>query len=68
MKLITLLTVLSLMIVPAAIAQTVYSWVDDDGILHISDTPDRPANKRNRLFYQTPKQVLPILFLHQQNH
>lgn len=59
MKLITLLTVLSLMIVPAAIAQTVYSWVDDDGILHISDTPDRPANKKESFVLPNAKTSAP---------
>ncbi|WP_224067519.1 DUF4124 domain-containing protein [Vibrio penaeicida] len=60
MKLITLLTVLSLMIVPAAIAQTVYSWVDDDGILHISDTPpDGPANKKESFVLPNAKTSAP---------
>ncbi|UAB70279.1 DUF4124 domain-containing protein [Vibrio sp. SCSIO 43132] len=50
MKLITLLSVLSLMIAPTAISQTVYSWVDDDGILHISDTPPDGAAKQKDSF------------------
>ncbi|MBD1558552.1 DUF4124 domain-containing protein [Vibrio sp. S9_S30] len=60
MKLITLLSVLSLMMVPASIAQTAYSWVDDNGILHISDTPpDGPAHQKESFVLPSTKTRAP---------
>ncbi len=50
MKLIAPLIILSLMTAPFATSQTIYSWIDSNGVRHLSDTPPGNSAKQTEFY------------------